>query len=82
MIVLIAIARYGLRADPVLTFWLAYVMTRPLGASIGDELSQHSHRYGGLGLGTTGTSYLFLGCILGLVAVLTVTRIDRTPAEA
>jgi uncharacterized membrane-anchored protein len=39
VIVLIAIARYGLRADPVLTFWLAYGMTRPLGASIGDELS-------------------------------------------
>jgi uncharacterized membrane-anchored protein len=39
VIVLIAIARYGMRADAVLTFWLAYVMTRPLGASIGDELS-------------------------------------------
>lgn len=67
--------------SPVLTFWLAYVLTRPLGASIGDELSQHSHRYGGLGLGTTVTSYLFLGCILALVTYLTVTRRDETPPE-
>ena len=53
----------------MLTFWLAYILTRPLGASIGDELSQNSHKYGGLGLGTTGTSYIFLGCILALVAL-------------
>ena len=38
----------------MLTFWLAYIMTRPLGASIGDFMSQHSKKYGGLGLGTTG----------------------------
>ena len=33
-------------------------------------MSQHNHKYGGLGLGTTGTSYIFLGCILALVAYL------------
>jgi uncharacterized membrane-anchored protein len=70
--------RVGLNA--VLAFWLAYILTRPLGASIGDFMSQHSHRYGGLGLGRTGTSYIFLGCILGLVAYLTVTKRDQTPA--
>ena len=36
---------------------------------------------GGLGLGTTGTSYIFLGCILALVVYLTVTRRDQTPPE-
>jgi uncharacterized membrane-anchored protein len=81
VIALIAAARFGLKANAVLTFWLAYIMTRPLGASIGDELSQNSHRYGGLGLGTSGTSYLFLGCILGLVTYLTVTRRDQTPPQ-
>jgi uncharacterized membrane-anchored protein len=55
-------------------------MTRPLGASIGDFLSQDSHKYGGLGLGTTDTSYVFLGCILALVAYLTITKRDQTPA--
>jgi uncharacterized membrane-anchored protein len=74
----IAFAHYVLEWNPVLTFWMAYIMTRPLGASIGDELSQNSHQYGGLGLGTTGTSYLFLGCILALVTYLTISKRDRT----
>jgi uncharacterized membrane-anchored protein len=81
VIALIAIAHYGLKANAVLTFWLAYIMTRPLGASIGDFMSQKSHKYGGLGLGTTGTSYIFLGCILALVIWLTVTRHDATEAR-
>ena len=44
-------------------------------------MSQASHKYGGLGLGTTGTSYIFLGAILALVIYLTVTRKDQTPPE-
>jgi uncharacterized membrane-anchored protein len=70
-IAVVAFAHYALKLNPILSFWLAYILTRPLGASIGDELSQNSHKYGGLGLGTTGTSYIFLGCILALVAFLT-----------
>ncbi len=77
----IAFAHYVLKVNAVLTFWLAYIMTRPLGASIGDEMSQNSHRYGGLGLGTTGTSYIFVGCILALVVYLSITRRDATPPE-
>ena len=71
--------RFALGA--VLAFWLAYILTRPLGASIGDLLSQ-ARRSGGLGLGTTVTSVLFLGTILCLVAFLTVTRRDEIPAKA
>ena len=37
-----------------------------------------SHKDGGLGLGTTGTSYIFLGCILALVVFLSLTRQDVT----
>ena len=65
----------------MLAFWLAYILTRPLGASIGDWMSQNSHKYGGLGLGTTGTSYIFLGCILALVTFLSITRRDATEAR-
>ncbi len=72
----VAIAHYVFRMNAVLSFWLAYILTRPLGASIGDELSQSTHRYGGLGLGTTGTSYIFLGGILALVGYLTWTKRD------
>lgn len=63
-------AAYYLGANPVLTFWLAYILTRPLGASLGDLLSQ-SRNYGGLGLGTTQTSLAFLTVIIVLVAWIT-----------
>jgi uncharacterized membrane-anchored protein len=79
LIAAITAAHYALRLNAVLAFWLAYIMTRPLGASIGDFMSQHSHKYGGLGLGTTDTSYIFLGCILALVVFLSVTKRDQTP---
>jgi uncharacterized membrane-anchored protein len=81
VIALIAVMHYVLKANPILTFWLAYIMTRPLGASMGDELSSKSHKYGGLGLGATQTSYIFLGVILLLVAWLTWSRRDQTPPE-
>ena len=74
-------AYYVLRLNAVHVFWLAYILTRPLGASIGDFMSQHSPRYGGLGLGTTGTSYIFLGGILALVTFLSITKRDQTTAE-
>src|SRR3954469_19387478 len=77
----VAFAHYALRLNPILSFWLAYILTRPLGASIGDEMSQNSHKYGGLGLGTTGTSYIFLACILALVGYLTITKKDQSDAH-
>jgi uncharacterized membrane-anchored protein len=64
-------------AGPVLTFWLAYILTRPLGANIGDFLAS-SRADGGLGLGTLGTSALFLAAILATVVYLTKTRRDQT----
>jgi uncharacterized membrane-anchored protein len=60
-------AAYYLGADPILTFWLTYIVTRPLGASLGDLLSQ-SREYGGLGFGTVSTSVAFLTVIGVLVA--------------
>ncbi len=80
-IALVALSHYVLRANAILCFWLAYILTRPLGASIGDFMSQNSHKYGGLGLGTTGTSYIFLGAILTLVMFLSLTKRDQTPPE-
>lgn len=76
VIALIAASRFAFRLNAVFAFWAAYVMTRPLGASIGDGLSA-AQKDGGLGLGTTGTSVLFLGLIAVLVTYLTFTRVDR-----
>jgi uncharacterized membrane-anchored protein len=79
LIAAVAIAHFRFGLNAVLAFWIAYILTRPLGASIGDYLSQ-SAKDGGLGLGATGTTFLFLATILSLVAYLTVTRRDRTEA--
>jgi len=65
--------------NAVLAFWLAYVMTRPLGASTGDWLSQQGNQ--GLNWGTTNTSYLFLAVIIALVVYLQVRKPDVTPVE-
>jgi uncharacterized membrane-anchored protein len=75
LIALIAIAYY-FGANPVLTFWLAYILTRPLGAALGDLLSQ-SRNYGGVGLGTIYTSIAFLTVIVALVTWVSFES-DRT----
>ncbi|MGW5349793.1 COG4705 family protein [Streptomyces sp. NPDC004031] len=82
--------RFG--ADPVLSFWLAYILTRPLGANIGDWLASPKTAAGpgepvGLGLGTFATSLIFLGAILATVVYLAISRRDvtgtrETPREA
>ncbi|HEV7188333.1 MAG TPA: hypothetical protein VGN28_10610, partial [Blastococcus sp.] len=72
----IAVSHLVFRANAVLTFWLAYILTRPLGASLGDGLSQQKSD-GGLGLGTTWTSLLFLAAILAVVTYLAVTKRDQ-----
>ncbi|HBX7317817.1 TPA: hypothetical protein MIB55_27500, partial [Klebsiella pneumoniae] len=70
LILLTALAFYLFRANSVVCFWIAYILTRPFGASCGDLLSQ-SPVNGGVGLGTTGTSILFLLTIISLVGYLT-----------
>jgi uncharacterized membrane-anchored protein len=67
------------RAHGVLMFWLAYIMTRPLGASTGDLLSQRGNQ--GLNLGVHVTSDIFLGLIVILVAFLQIKKPDLTPAQ-
>ncbi|MBN8844145.1 MAG: hypothetical protein J0H88_12960 [Sphingomonadales bacterium] len=69
MIAAVAAARFLFKASPVATFWIAYVLTRPLGASCGDLLAQ-TQANGGLGLGTTQTSLAFLVVIVALVLYL------------
>jgi uncharacterized membrane-anchored protein len=88
---LVFLAHRIFNLNAILSFWIAYVLTRPLGASLGDGFSQPRH-VGGLALGTTGTSAIFLVAIVATVAYLTVTKKDRiegasevvreTPTEA
>jgi len=76
----VAVAHYRFKLNAVASFWIAYVLTRPLGASLGDYLSQ-PRADGGLGLGTTVTSALFLGAIIVVVAYLSLTRTDATESR-
>src|SRR5690242_7396862 len=77
---LVAAAHYLLNLNAVLAFWIAYILTRPLGASTGDLLSQSRHD-GGLGAGTTVTSFGFLAAILVVVVFLTLTKRDVTSSS-
>ena len=66
--------RFGM--NPVLAFWFAYVLTRPLGASFADWLGK-PRDVGGLGLGAGPVSLVLSGLIICVVAYLAVTKIDR-----
>lgn len=75
LIALIYVAYRVFHLNSILAFWMAYILTRPLGASLGDYLSQ-AKANGGLGLGTTVTSIIFLIAILAVVVFLAITKID------
>ncbi len=68
LLIAITVAAFYLGGNAVLTFWIGYILTRPLGAALGDLLSQ-AKTYGGLGLGATATSAVFLVVILVLVTM-------------
>jgi uncharacterized membrane-anchored protein len=63
----------------IAAFWASYIITRPLGASLGDFLSQPKTA-SGCGLGTTVTSLIFLSAIVAFVIFLVVTKIDQPKA--
>jgi uncharacterized membrane-anchored protein len=75
LIAVVALAHRWLGLGAVLAFWIAYVLTRPLGAALGDLLAQ-PREVGGFGLGTFVTSLAFLSTILVVVGYLTWTRRD------
>ncbi|PSB53567.1 hypothetical protein, partial [Chamaesiphon polymorphus] len=78
----IAAGHFYLRMNAVLAFWLAYILTRPLGASIGDLLSQPT-KNGGYGLGTVGTSIIFFCIIASLIIYLSLKqkRVDHSSID-
>jgi uncharacterized membrane-anchored protein len=80
LICLPALAYWKLGLNPVLAFWIAYVLTRPLGASYADWLGV-PHRYGGVGLGRGLVALILSLVIVGFVAYLAVTRKDVEPDE-
>jgi uncharacterized membrane-anchored protein len=80
LIAIVASGYYYFRINAVLAFWLAYILTRPLGASMGDLLSQPA-KNGGFGLGTVETSMLFLSIIVSLVIYLSLKQKQPAPID-
>jgi uncharacterized membrane-anchored protein len=80
-IAIVAVAHFRFKLNAILAFWIAYILTRPLGASIGDYLSQPVEE-SGLGLGTILTSVIFLTAILALVVYLTISKRDLIAVSA
>lgn len=78
LIGIVAAGYYYLKMNAVLAFWIAYILTRPLGASTGDLLSQPTTN-GGFGFGTIGTSMLFLSIIVSLVIYLSLKQKKLAP---
>jgi uncharacterized membrane-anchored protein len=74
-------AAWRIGGNAVLTFWLAYILTRPFGAALGDLLTQ-AKTYGGLGMGAMWTSALFLTVIVVLTAREQISQNHRSSQRA
>jgi uncharacterized membrane-anchored protein len=70
-----AIGYWRFHRNPILAFWVAYVVTRPLGASFADWMGKPTS-LGGLGLGQGRVSLTMTVMIVCLVAYLSVTQKD------
>lgn len=68
LISLIAIAYYRTRVSHVVLFWMAFVLTRPFGATLGDVLTKSTEK-GGLDLGTIGSSAVLAAVLVGMVCM-------------
>ncbi|MDD5211796.1 MAG: hypothetical protein PHV62_05235 [Sulfuricurvum sp.] len=75
VLMFLAILNFYTKVSKTLLFWLAFVLTRPFGATFGDLLTK-THEHGGLDLGTVGSS-LFFGVVL-ILAVIKEVRIEKT----
>ena len=78
-IAIVVVLHYTTRLSSVLLFWVAFVLTRPFGATFGDVLTK-SHEKGGLDFGTAGSSLVLLTVLVALVAMATV--YNRQPAPS
>jgi uncharacterized membrane-anchored protein len=75
VILLPALAWWRFGLNPIVAFWMAYVVTRPLGASFADYISK-TRSMSGIGFGDGPTALVFTAVVLALVAYLTIARPD------
>jgi len=75
LILIPTILYFNKKLSAIPAFWIAYILTRPLGASFADWMGV-SHTRGGLGLGTGFVSLVLLVIIIFLISI---TRENKTP---
>lgn len=75
LIACVAAAHYFTKFSDAWLFWAAYVLTRPLGATLGDTLTK-SHSEGGLALGRI-TSSLTIAAVMVIIIALTSRNRER-----
>jgi uncharacterized membrane-anchored protein len=82
-LILIPLIAWRIGLNPIVAFWFAYILTRPLGASFADWLA-NPHRLSGLALGTGPVTLGLAIIVAGFIAYLARTRVDvkREPAHA
>ncbi|NMO03644.1 hypothetical protein HH308_20730 [Gordonia sp. TBRC 11910] len=76
VIAAVTVGHYLLRLNAVFAFWAAYIVTRPLGASLGDLLTQPADA-GGFAFGSTAVNVVFLVVMVTLVVYLSISNVDR-----
>ena len=77
LLLLLVLAYYFTKLSHILLFWLAFVLTRPFGATFGDLLTKTTEK-GGLNLGTMGSS-LVLASILTIMMLFTYIQLKKYP---
>jgi uncharacterized membrane-anchored protein/RimJ/RimL family protein N-acetyltransferase len=78
---LVVLAHYFTAISGVLLFWIAFVLTRPFGATFGDLLTKMPEK-GGLGFGTIGSSLVLLSILVTLVFWTRRHHLDIAPKAA
>lgn len=81
LLVLVILAHYLTKIPAVILFWIAFVLTRPFGATMGDVLTKPRDA-GGLDFGTLGASMVLATVLIVCVALATFKQARETPAQA
>ncbi|RMW17082.1 hypothetical protein ALO98_200305 [Pseudomonas syringae pv. tagetis] len=79
-IALVVVLHFTTRLSSIMLFWIAFVLTRPFGATLGDVLTK-PYEKGGLDFGTIGSSAVLLAVLLVLVVVATYRERKPSPAD-
>lgn len=80
VLVLVVLAYFFTKISRVVLFWIAFVLTRPFGATFGDLLTK-PHEQGGLAYGTKGSSLILLVLLIGLVIYEVVRQSKQAGGE-